>query len=94
MPHSQRFVHSKDLAYVHCCGMLEPRVQTTMWHWPLSVKADIVQTMSQWQAILKHRKQYDERKINEMHIQGKVNHMVRISMLLLHVSALYERRNM
>jgi hypothetical protein len=26
-----------------------------------------------------------------MHIQGKVNHIFRISMFLLHVSALYER---
>jgi hypothetical protein len=26
-----------------------------------------------------------------MHIQSKVNHIFRISMLLLHVSALYER---
>jgi hypothetical protein len=30
-------------------------------------------------------------KTNEMHIQRKVNHIFRISMLLLHVSALYER---
>jgi hypothetical protein len=31
------------------------------------------------------------RKTKEMHIQSKVNHIFRISMLLLHVSALYER---
>jgi hypothetical protein len=30
-------------------------------------------------------------KSNEMHIQSKVNHIFRISMLFLHVSALYER---
>jgi hypothetical protein len=30
-------------------------------------------------------------KTNEMHIQSKVNHISRISMLLLHVSVLYER---
>jgi hypothetical protein len=29
-------------------------------------------------------------KTNEMHIQSEVNHIFRISMLLLHVSALYE----
>jgi hypothetical protein len=28
---------------------------------------------------------------NEMHIQSKANHIFRISMLFLHVSALYER---
>jgi hypothetical protein len=30
-------------------------------------------------------------KTNEMHIQCKINHIFRISMLLLHVSALYDR---
>jgi hypothetical protein len=30
-------------------------------------------------------------KTNEMHIQSKVDRIFRISMLLLHVSALYER---
>jgi hypothetical protein len=30
-------------------------------------------------------------KTNEMHIQSKVNNIFRISMLVLHVSALYER---
>ena len=46
MPHSHSLADSKDLAYVQCCGMLAPRVQTTTWRWPLSVKAGIVQTMS------------------------------------------------
>jgi hypothetical protein len=54
----------------------------------------LVRYSSHWDVITSARQilvKCRRNKTNEMHIQSKVNHIFRISMLLLRVSALYER---
>jgi hypothetical protein len=55
-----------------------------------SSEADRFAASQEIPRILWNRKVHYRNKTNEMHIQSKVNHIYRISMLL-HVSALYER---